>query len=364
MKLPTTRLWVATSVAALGLWFAPGAPAAGHTSSNMPKNSHLPKNGVRAARDDVDSSARAIVGQDVNSRSGTDLGEVKNLVVETHSGKVLFATITQGGFLGMGESLHAVPYSLLEVPQQGHGTITIDTDKATLDSGPKVPEDDPAWFASHGDMIYSLFGKNLDTEAGQTSQMQHYMTVDQISGKDVRHNNEEVGAIEDVIINNSSHQGAALLDPNDDYAGTNRKFLVSFSKLSRGPGDNMSTTLTKADFSAAKPAGRDWGAATMGHPYVWGYGYAQSTGYATNRDVSGTSGTRASVSDIRQALRDDPDIGQSATQRLSFDQNNDKLTVRGTVASSDLKDKIDDKLDTAAMGWNIDNELTVASSGR
>ncbi|HWA87748.1 MAG TPA: PRC-barrel domain-containing protein [Opitutus sp.] len=347
----------ATTVIAATLSLSPAARAA-----TVPGDSPLPKNGAMAARGSADSSARAIVGRNVKNRDGTDLGEIKNLVVDTHSGRVLFATITQGGLFGIGESIHAAPYGLLEIPQPGHGPIILGTDKATLDSGPQVPEDDPAWFADHGDEVYRLYGRNLNEAAGnKPTEMRHYLTVDQISGRDVRHDGRSIGAIEDVIINNRDHQCAALLDPNDAFAGTHRKFLVRLNQLTRDPQENFDTPLATSDFSKAAPAGRDWGEANgAGYPSLWEF--ANGAGHPMNPPAVVNAAGRASIADIRRALRDDPAIGPSAASRLSFRQDQNTLVVRGTVATNALGNRIENQLGRLAAGWTVDSHLSVRNA--
>ena len=58
--------------------------------------------------------ASSMIGTSVVSTSGDNLGDVKEVVIDPRSGKVAYAVISFGGFLGMGEKLFAVPFSALK----------------------------------------------------------------------------------------------------------------------------------------------------------------------------------------------------------------------------------------------------------
>jgi hypothetical protein len=45
---------------------------------------------------------------------GNHLGSIKRLMIEKISGKVAYAVMSFGGFLGMGENEHTVPWSKLD----------------------------------------------------------------------------------------------------------------------------------------------------------------------------------------------------------------------------------------------------------
>ena len=62
--------------------------------------------------------ANTLIGNDVYSQNDEDLGDIKEIMLDTVSGKVCYAVLSYGGFLGMGEKLFAVPWQAL----------TLDTD--------------------------------------------------------------------------------------------------------------------------------------------------------------------------------------------------------------------------------------------
>ena len=60
-----------------------------------------------------------VEGTAVYDRNGNHIGSIKRLMIEKISGKVAYAVMSFGGWLGMGESYHPVPWS----------TLTYDTDR-------------------------------------------------------------------------------------------------------------------------------------------------------------------------------------------------------------------------------------------
>jgi sporulation protein YlmC with PRC-barrel domain len=60
------------------------------------------------------------IGTNVYDLSGKKIGEVKDIVLEKTSNSILFAVVSFGGVLGMGEKYHPVPWSELDYdPDQG-----------------------------------------------------------------------------------------------------------------------------------------------------------------------------------------------------------------------------------------------------
>jgi sporulation protein YlmC with PRC-barrel domain len=61
--------------------------------------------------------ARNIEGMVVKNPEGQELGKVEDVVVDMATGKVRYAAIAFGGFLGVGDKLFAVPFHSLRVEQ-------------------------------------------------------------------------------------------------------------------------------------------------------------------------------------------------------------------------------------------------------
>ena len=88
-----------------------------------------------AERHDWERSHRVskIIGSEVRNKSGDKIGDVRDLVVDD-KGTIRLAIVSTGGFLGVGDRLHAVPWDLLALgPKDDH---ILDIDKAHLQAAP------------------------------------------------------------------------------------------------------------------------------------------------------------------------------------------------------------------------------------
>jgi sporulation protein YlmC with PRC-barrel domain len=88
-----------------------------------------------AERHDWERSHRAskIIGSEVRNKSGDKIGDVRDLVVDD-KGTIRLAIVSTGGFLGVGDRLHAVPWDVLALgPKDDH---ILDIDRARLQAAP------------------------------------------------------------------------------------------------------------------------------------------------------------------------------------------------------------------------------------
>ena len=71
-----------------------------------------------------------LLGANVRDRTGASVGEVKDVVIDTDSGRAHYVVLASGGALGIGEKFHAVPLS--RVRFDAKGAVTLDLAKADL----------------------------------------------------------------------------------------------------------------------------------------------------------------------------------------------------------------------------------------
>jgi sporulation protein YlmC with PRC-barrel domain len=62
-------------------------------------------------------SASTLTGDTVENDKGEKLGKLEDIMLDLQSGKIAYAVLSFGGFLGMGEKLFALPWSKLHVDQ-------------------------------------------------------------------------------------------------------------------------------------------------------------------------------------------------------------------------------------------------------
>jgi sporulation protein YlmC with PRC-barrel domain len=88
-----------------------------------------------AERHDWERSHRTskIIGTEVRTRSGEKIGDIRDLVVD-NNGNIKLAIVSTGGFLGVGDRMHAVPWDMLTLGPKDDRIL--DIDKAHLKDTP------------------------------------------------------------------------------------------------------------------------------------------------------------------------------------------------------------------------------------
>ena len=94
-------------------------------------------------------SASTLNGDGVRNAQGEDLGKIEDFMLDLSNGRIRYAVLSFGGFLGMGDKLFAVPPESLRVDTENHEVI-LDVDKERLknapgfdkDHWPETPEDE------------------------------------------------------------------------------------------------------------------------------------------------------------------------------------------------------------------------------
>jgi len=59
--------------------------------------------------------ASQLIGMNIQNPQGEGLGEVNDIVIDAGNGRVRYAAVTYGGFLGLGNKMFAVPFRAFEV---------------------------------------------------------------------------------------------------------------------------------------------------------------------------------------------------------------------------------------------------------
>ena len=94
--------------------------------------------------------ANTLDGNDVFNRQDEDLGDIKEIMLDMSNGRVAYAVLSHGGFLGMGDKLFAVPWSALTLDTVNKRFV-LDVSKDRLENAPGFDKDqwpdmaDTAW---------------------------------------------------------------------------------------------------------------------------------------------------------------------------------------------------------------------------
>ena len=64
-------------------------------------------------------AASTIEGTPVQNQAGEDLGEINELMIDLEKGRIAYAVLSFGGFLGLGDKLFALPWEALTMSAGG-----------------------------------------------------------------------------------------------------------------------------------------------------------------------------------------------------------------------------------------------------
>lgn len=85
-------------------------------------------------------SASTMIGQKVLNPAGEQLGNIKELMIDPDDGFIIYAVLSFGGFLGMGDKLFAIPWEALRLNTQDH-TFILEVNKDVLKNAPGFDKD-------------------------------------------------------------------------------------------------------------------------------------------------------------------------------------------------------------------------------
>lgn len=85
-------------------------------------------------------SAGTVKGDKIRNAKGEDLGDLKELMIDTDTGRIAYAVISFGGFLGLGDKLFAVPWEALTLDTENHAFI-LNVSKEKLENAPGFEKD-------------------------------------------------------------------------------------------------------------------------------------------------------------------------------------------------------------------------------
>jgi sporulation protein YlmC with PRC-barrel domain len=86
-----------------------------------------------------------VEGTAVIDPKGVKIGTIERLMIDKLSGQVRYAVLASGGFLGLGESHHPLPWDVLNYNAE-EGAYVVDLDRETLERAPHyLGRDEPDW---------------------------------------------------------------------------------------------------------------------------------------------------------------------------------------------------------------------------
>ncbi len=85
-------------------------------------------------------SASTLIGDTIRNRQGEELGSLEEIMIDLNSGRVAYAVLSFGGFLGLGDKYFAIPWQALFVDTEKE-EIVLDISKEKLENAPGFDKD-------------------------------------------------------------------------------------------------------------------------------------------------------------------------------------------------------------------------------
>lgn len=106
-------------------------------------------------------SATTLIGSKVHNAEGERLGTLKELMLDVDSGRIVYAVLDFGGFLGMGNKLFAIPFGAFRLDESERALI-LSVDRETLENAEGFDKDN--W----PDTTEAEWGRRIHEYYGQT----------------------------------------------------------------------------------------------------------------------------------------------------------------------------------------------------
>ena len=84
--------------------------------------------------------ASTLIGDDVINRQGEKLGTIEEIMLDVPTGRIAYAVLSAGGFLGIGDKLFAIPWRSLTLDPENK-CFVVDVAKERLEQAPGFDKD-------------------------------------------------------------------------------------------------------------------------------------------------------------------------------------------------------------------------------
>ncbi|NKN35019.1 PRC-barrel domain containing protein [Agrobacterium sp. a22-2] len=123
----------------------------------------LHQNSARQQNPDVHETPALIAsdkveGTKVYGSDGKHIGSIERIILEKRGGRVSYAVLSFGGFLGMGHDHYPLPWEKLSYDEDLDG-YRIDLTKADVENAPRFTNENEAdWYRDNGRKVYDYYG--------------------------------------------------------------------------------------------------------------------------------------------------------------------------------------------------------------
>jgi sporulation protein YlmC with PRC-barrel domain len=116
-------------------------------------------------------SASTLKGDKVVNAAGDDLGKIEELMIDLRDGRLAFAVLSFGGFLGLGNKLFAIPWQAFKLKLHDHALV-LDVPKETLEKAEGFDKDNwPVTSREWLSTVYNYYGYQPYWQTGAAAGM-------------------------------------------------------------------------------------------------------------------------------------------------------------------------------------------------
>jgi hypothetical protein len=98
-----------------------------------------------------------VEGTRVYGADGKHIGSIERLILGKRDGRVAYAVLSFGGFMGIGHDHYPLPWEKLSYDTQLDG-YRIDLTKEQIEGAPSYADDDDNWYNDNGRRVYDYYG--------------------------------------------------------------------------------------------------------------------------------------------------------------------------------------------------------------
>ena len=346
-----------------------------------------------ASPEAVDRGLRKLAGRNVHNADGEKLGTIRDFVVDKRSGDVIYAVVSSGGILGVRQTLRLVPIGALQPAPAGLDGYIIRIDRVGWNRAPALlkaafnagvirldeeqkrqmselfaeagaPTADRSPARNRDDTLTQSKTKpqspkpaDIDAERAASP----FVRASDLRDRDIRASGQEIGEVEDVIIDLESRRAFALVELDEDITEREFEVLVPIGRLDlSGTHHQLATNLSVEDFQRADP---NYVALTASPP--------SASAATPDEELAPTGRVNEAAPKLAPSANDARALALSAARRaidrhdeltgatIILAAENGTLRLTGTVPTERHKQLATEVAQLSAPGLTIENQLVV-----
>jgi sporulation protein YlmC with PRC-barrel domain len=202
-----------------------------------------------------------VEGTAVYDANGKRIGKVEQLVIEKAAGRVAYAVLSFGGFLGIGADHYPIPWPMLDYDEQ-LGGYRVDITEEQLKKAPKI-EQGESWRQANGDRDEEIYGYWEQPAPVQEGQISSLLTSESVEGMPVYDvHGKRIGKVERLMIDKLTGQIAYAILSFGGFLGIGKDhYPIPWSMLTYNEKpDGFQVDITEEDLKNAPKIepGENW----------------------------------------------------------------------------------------------------------